>query len=281
MSWLTNIVRPKLRALVKADIPDNLWTRCPGCEQMLFHRELNGNLQVCKLCNYHFRMDSKSRLQSLFDDGRYTTLKLPAVLADPIHFRDQKKYSERLKQAKSKTHAEDAIQVGRGKMSGEKVVIAAFDFAFMGGSMGTAVGEALVTAADAASASKAALVVIPSSGGARMQEGILSLMQMAKSTIAISQVKENGLPYIAVLADPTSGGVSASFAMLGDVTLAEPGAMIGFAGPRVIKETIGAQLPPNFQTSEYLLEHGMVDRVVSRLDLKHTLGVLLKLLHQS
>ncbi|MEN8235992.1 MAG: acetyl-CoA carboxylase, carboxyltransferase subunit beta [Pseudomonadota bacterium] len=281
MSWLTNIVRPKLRALVKADIPDNLWTRCSGCEQMLFHRELNDNLQVCKLCNHHFRMDSKDRLQSLFDDSQYTVLKLPAVITDPLHFKDQKKYSDRLKQAKNKTNTKDAIQVGRGKISGQKVIIAAFNFAFIGGSMGTAVGEAIVTAAEAAQASKAALVVIPASGGARMHEGILSLMQMARTTIAISQVKEKGLPYITVLADPTSGGVAASFAMLGDITLAEPGAMIGFAGPRVIKETIGTQLPPNFQTAEYLLEHGMVDRVVARADLKNTLGVLLKLLRQS
>ena len=199
MSWLTNIVRPKLRALVKADIPDNLWTRCPGCEQMLFHRELSDNLQVCKLCNYHFRMDSKDRLQSLFDNARYTALKLPTVPADPLHFRDQKKYSERLKQAKNKTKSDDAVQVGRGKLNDTKVIIAAFDFAFIGGSMGTAVGEAIVTAAEAAQASKSPLVIIPSSGGARMQEGILSLMQMARTTIAISRLKEMGLPYITVL----------------------------------------------------------------------------------
>ncbi len=276
MSWLTNIVRPKLRALVKADIPDNLWTRCPECEQMLFHRDLQENLQVCKLCQHHFRMDATARLDSLFDDQKYVLIKLPKVPADPLRFKDQKKYSDRLKIARQKTKIDDAILVAKGKVDEQKVVIAAFNFAFMGGSMGTAVGEALVKAGEVAVASKSPLIVIPSSGGARMQEGILSLMQMARTTIAVSKVKEANLPYITVLADPTSGGVAASFAMLGDITLTEPGAMIGFAGPRVIAETIGAKLPDDFQTAEFLLEHGMVDCVVPRQDLKKTIATLLQ-----
>ncbi len=279
MNWLTNFVRPKLQALVnKSDIPDNLWTRCQGCGQLLFQRDLEKNFSVCRHCNHHLRMDGPTRLKSLFDDETYTLIDVPEVPVNPIKFRDLKKYSDRLKDAQQRTKTKDAVLVAKGPIDGHKAVVAVFDFAFMGGSMGTAVGEALVTAANTAISMAAPLIVIPSSGGARMQEGILSLMQMPRITIAISRVKEAKLPYITVLADPTAGGVTASFAMLGDITLTEPGAIICFAGARVIQQTIGEKLPPNFQKSEYLLDHGMVDRIVPRAQLKSTLANLIGLL---
>lgn len=279
MSWIANFVRPKIQALVqKNDVSDNLWTRCPSCEQMLFQRELAETFQVCKHCDHHLRLDSVTRLKSLFDDGRYSKVKSPEVALDPLKFKDMKKYVDRIKDARDTTGEQDAVQIGYGTVGGSSCVIAAFNFNFMAGSMGTGVGEALVAAAEEAVDKRCALVVIPSSGGARMQEGILSLMQMPRSTIAISRVKKNKLPYITILADPTTGGVSASFAMLGDVAIAEPGAIIGFAGARVIQQTIREKLPPGFQKSEYLLEHGMVDMVVHRKNLKETLGRVIGLL---
>ncbi|MBB3064010.1 acetyl-CoA carboxylase, carboxyltransferase subunit beta [Limibacillus halophilus] len=279
MNWINNYVRPKIRALVKSrEVPDNLWDKCPSCGQMIFHKELEKNLRVCTHCNHHLRLAAKDRLAMLFDDGDYTRVDLPKINIDPLKFRDRKKYSDRLKESQSKTGEQDAILVAHGEVAGLPTVIACFDFSFMGGSMGMAVGEGLLTAARTAVSRKAALLVIPASGGARMQEGILSLMQMPRSIIALDQVKEAGLPYIVLLTDPTTGGVSASFAMLGDITLSEPGAIIGFAGRRVIEETIREQLPPDFQTAEYLLEHGMVDRVVDRRELKEDLGRVLSLL---
>ncbi len=279
MSWLTNFVRPKIRALVrKAEVPDNLWDKCGACGQMIFHRELEANLRVCPHCGHHMRIGVKRRLELLFDGGKYERAELRAVPVDPLRFRDRKKYTERLKEAQSKTEEQDAIVVASGTIGGLKAVVAAFNFDFMGGSMGLAVGEGLVAAADRAVAEKAALIAIPASGGARMQEGILSLMQMPRSVIAVDKVKEAGLPYFVLLTDPTTGGVSASFAMLGDIQISEPGAQIGFAGARVIEETIREKLPEGFQRAEYLLDHGIVDLVVARKDLPAEIARLIGLL---
>jgi acetyl-CoA carboxylase carboxyl transferase subunit beta len=279
MNWLTNFVLPKIRAVVaKREVPDNLWDKCPSCGQMLFHRELEANLHVCTNCGHHLRLPPERRLALLFDDGPGVAIELPRAVQDPLKFRDRRRYAERLKEAQAKSGGRDAAVVAHGTIGGHEAVAVVFDFAFLGGSMGIAVGDALVAAARLAVERRAALVVVPSSGGARMQEGILSLMQMPRTTLAVEMVKEEGLPYVVVLADPTTGGVSASFAMLGDVTLAEPGAVIGFAGARVIEETIREKLPEEFQRAEYLLEHGMVDMVVPRRELKATLARLLDLL---
>jgi acetyl-CoA carboxylase carboxyl transferase subunit beta len=279
MNWLTNFVLPKIRAVVaKREVPDNLWEKCPSCGQMLFHRELEANLHVCTNCGHHLRLPPERRLALLFDDGQGVAIDLPRAVQDPLKFRDRRRYAERLKEAQAKSGGRDAALVAHGTIGGHEAVAVVFDFAFLGGSMGIAVGDALVAAARLAVERRAALIVVPSSGGARMQEGILSLMQMPRTTLAVEMVKEEGLPYVVVLADPTTGGVSASFAMLGDVTLAEPGAVIGFAGARVIEETIREKLPEGFQRAEYLLEHGMVDRVVPRSELKATLARLLGLL---
>jgi acetyl-CoA carboxylase carboxyl transferase subunit beta len=276
MNWLTNFVRPKIRALVrKADVPENLWDKCPNCAKMIFHRDLEANARVCPHCGHHMRLSAKSRLAMLFDDGAFTRIELPKSTSDPLRFRDQKRYGDRLKDAREKTGEQDAIIVAHGRMGGMPVVAAVFNFEFMGGSMGIAVGEALLAAARLATLQQASLIVVPSSGGARMQEGILSLMQLPRTVIAADEVKEAGLPYIVLLTDPTTGGVSASFAMLGDIAIAEPGAVIGFAGARVIEETIREKLPPGFQRAEYLREHGMVDLVVHRHELRDTLIRLL------
>ncbi|HEY6983279.1 acetyl-CoA carboxylase, carboxyltransferase subunit beta [Reyranella sp.] len=281
MNWLTNFVRPKLRALVsrKKEAPENLWLKCPKCEQMLFTRDWEANQEVCTHCGHHMRLRPMKRLPRLFDDGRFELHPLPRVASDPLKFRDTKRYDVRLKEAQGKAEgASDALVVASGLMGSRVTVVAALDFGFMGGSMGTAVGEGLVMAAELAVNRKAPLIVFSASGGARMQEGILSLMQLTRTTIAVRRVKEAGLPYIVVLTDPTTGGVSASFAMLGDIHIAEPEAIIGFAGPRVIQDTIRQELPPGFQRSEYLLDHGMVDAVVHRHRLRETLIRLLTLL---
>ncbi|MDE1901643.1 MAG: acetyl-CoA carboxylase carboxyltransferase subunit beta [Alphaproteobacteria bacterium] len=280
MSWLTNFVRPKIRALVgpKKEVPDNLWEKCPGCSAMLFTRELEDNLNVCHHCGYHLKFGPVKRLESLFDEGAYKNVDVPKVLIDPLKFRDQKKYTDRLRDAQHKTKRQDAIIVGEGTVDGVKTVIAAFDFSFMGGSMGMGVGQAIVTAAKRAVATKSAFVVLPASGGARMQEGALSLMQLPRTIIAADMVKDAGLPFIVILTDPTTGGVTASFAMVGDIHIAERGAQIGFAGARVIESTIRETLPPGFQRAEYLLDHGMVDIVVTRKELRDTLGRVLRLL---
>jgi len=282
MSWLTNFVRPKIRALVgpKKEIPDNLWEKCQGCNTMLFRRELEDNLNVCRSCGFHMKLDAVRRLEILFDDSKYKEIEVPKVLIDPLKFRDQKRYADRLKEAQNKTGRKDAIIVAEGTVGGIKTVAAVFDFNFMGGSMGMGVGEAIVTAAHRAVAIKASLIVFPASGGARMQEGALSLMQMPRTIIAANQVKAAGLPYIVVLTDPTTGGVTASFAMVGDIHIAERGAQIGFAGARVIESTIRETLPPGFQRSEYLLDHGMVDIVVERKQLRDTLIRILRLLRK-
>ena len=280
MNWLTNFVRPKLRQLVggQKEIPDDLWHKCPECEEMIFHRDLVKNLSVCQHCGHHMRIGASARLEMLFGGGAYETVETETASDDPLNFRDQKKYTERLKEARSKTGTSDALAVATGRLDGIEVVIAVLDFEFMGGSMGIAVGDGMLTAARLSVSRKAALIVISSSGGARMQEGVLSLMQLPRTTIAVDLVREARLPYIVVLADPTTGGVSASFAMLGDIAIAESGAVIGFAGPRVIEQTIGEKLPDDFQTAEYLLDHGMVDMVVTRHQLRDTLTGLVSLL---
>jgi acetyl-CoA carboxylase carboxyl transferase subunit beta len=281
MNWLTNYVLPKIRALTRKDVPDNLWQKCPSCEQMLFHRELTANLEVCHHCGHHFRIGSETRFKMLFDGGAFSKIELPRVPADPLRFRDRKRYTDRLRDGQAALGAgHDAIAVAEGRIGGVGAVVAAFDFAFMGGSMGMAVGEALVAAAHRAVERESALIVVPASGGARMQEGVLSLMQMPRTILAADMVKEAGLPYIVILSDPTTGGVSASFAMIGDVILAEPGAVIGFAGARVIEETIREKLPERFQSAEYLYEHGMVDQVVPRGELAATLARILSLLRE-
>lgn len=280
MNWLTDFIRPRIRSLVgeQKEVPDNLWQKCPSCDGMLFHRDLEENFNVCYHCNHHLRITVKERLKLIFDEGEYERIELPPVPHDPLKFKDRKKYAERLKEAQAKTGLREAITLARGTIGGQKAIIAAFNFSFMGGSMGAGVGEALVKAAQEAVGDKAAFIVIPASGGARMQEGMLSLLQMPRSIIAVEMVKDARLPYIVLLTDPTTGGVSASFAMVGDIHLAEPGATIGFAGRRVIEETVRETLPADFQTAEYLREHGMVDMVVSRRDLAATLGRILNLL---
>lgn len=279
MNWLTNFVRPKLRALVnKKDVPENLWHKCPGCDQMIFHRDLEKNLHVCQHCGHHLRISADQRLSILFDDGSYTRVALPDVPDDPLKFRDRKRYTDRLKESRAQTKERDAVVVASGRINGLPTVVALFNFSFMGGSMGVAAGEGIVAAARLAVSEQASLIVNPASGGARMQEGILSLMQMPRTIIAVQEVKEAGLPYIVLLSDPTTGGVSASFAMLGDIHVAEPGATIGFAGRRVIEQTVRETLPDDFQTSEYLLDHGMVDCIVPRSELRETMGRIIALL---
>ena len=281
MNWLTNFVRPKLRALVnKNDVPENLWHKCLGCDQMIFHRDLDKNLHVCQHCNYHFRISADKRLSIMFDEGVYTRISLPDIPDDPLNFRDRKRYTERLKASRMQTKERDAVVVANGWINKMSAVGALFNFEFMGGSMGVAAGEGIVAAAQLAVSKQASLIVNPASGGARMQEGILSLMQMPRTIIAVQELKEAGLPYIVLLSDPTTGGVSASFAMLGDIHIAEPGATIGFAGRRVIEQTVRETLPDDFQRSEFLLEHGMVDRIVPRSELRETLGKIISLLRQ-
>jgi acetyl-CoA carboxylase carboxyl transferase subunit beta len=282
MNWLKNFVRPKLRKLVGRgkDEPENLWHNCRNCQQRVFHRDLEKNLSVCPHCGFHLRVNARQRMTALFDNGQYQIAGLAPTTVDPLKFRDSRRYSDRLKEAREQTGAADALTVASGSMGGIGVVMAVLDFQFMGGSMGLAVGEGLLTAARLAVQRKSPLIVISSSGGARMQEGVYSLMQMARTTIAVEELREAGLPYIMVLADPTTGGVTASFAMLGDVAIAEPGAVIGFAGQRVIEQTIRETLPDGFQRAEYLYDHGMVDMVVHRAELRATLIRVLSLLMQ-
>ena len=278
MSWLTEIVRPKIKKTTPKEIADNLWVRCPNCNQMLFSKELKDSHYVCTACGHHLRLYVEKRFKLLFDDEKYTLVNLPSVQDDPLKFKDIQKYADRLKSNRKKTGCEDAIQVARGKIGKIDSVVAAMDFSFMGGSMGIAVGEGIVKAAKLALKDKQPLITVAASGGARMQEGMLSLMQMARTTAAINELKEAGIPFISILTDPTTGGVSASFAMLGDVNIAEKGCLIGFAGQRVIEQTIHEKLPEGFQCAEYLLEHGMVDMVVDRAHMKEELVKVLSVL---
>lgn len=278
MNWLTEIVRPKIKKTTPKEIADNLWVRCPNCNQMLFSKELKDSHYVCTACGHHLRLYVEKRFRLLFDDEQYTLVDLPVVQDDPLKFKDIQKYSDRLKSNRKKTGCQDAIQVARGKIGSIASVVAAMDFSFMGGSMGIAVGEGIVKAAKLALKDKEPLITVTASGGARMQEGMLSLMQMARTTAAINELKEAGIPFISILTDPTTGGVSASFAMLGDVNIAEKGCLIGFAGQRVIEQTIHEKLPEGFQRAEYLLEHGMVDMVVDRAHMKAELVKVLSAL---
>ena len=280
MSWLAEYVRPKIRTLLgRREVPDDLWLQCPSCQQMLFTKDLGRTLKVCLNCGHHMRPTAPERLAYTLDPG-YTQIELPRAPADPLRFRDSKRYVDRLKEAREKTGLEDACLVAHGTIEGRPAVVAAMAFEFMGGSMGAAVGEAIVAAARLAVLQNAPLIVFTASGGARMQEGAISLMQMPRTTIATRMVKERGLPFITVLTDPTTGGVTASFAMLGDIQIAEPGALIGFAGARVIEQTVRETLPAGFQRAEYLHAHGIVDMVVPRGDLRATLARLIGLLER-
>lgn len=274
MNWINSIVRPKIQRILnpKRGTPDNLWVKCPESGQMVYHKDLEANQFVVPGSDYHMRMSASARLGFLFDDGKYDTIALPEVLTDPLKFRDEKRYTDRLKDARAKTDMQDAILAGTGKLDGMELVAAVQDFSFMGGSLGMAAGEAIITAMREAVTRKTPFIMFAASGGARMQEGIMSLMQMPRTTVAVQELRDANLPYIVVLTHPTTGGVTASYAMLGDVHIAEPGALIGFAGPRVIEQTIREKLPEGFQRAEYLLEHGMVDIVVHRHRLRETLS---------
>lgn len=279
MNWLTDYVRPKINSLFsRREMPENLWKKCPSCGTMIFHRELRDALQVCPSCDHHMPITPRARLEALFDAGAWVEVPLADPLADPLKFRDQKRYTDRIKEARATTGEHEAMLVGRGMIGGLQAVAACQNFAFMAGSMGMAVGDAIITAAETATGINAPLVLFTAAGGARMQEGILSLMQMPRTTIAVQMMREARLPFVTVLTDPTTGGVTASYAMLGDIQIAEPGALICFAGPRVIEQTIRETLPEGFQRSEYLLDHGMLDRVVHRKHLRDELAQILRLL---
>ncbi len=279
MNWITNYVRPKLGTLLnRRETPDNLWVKCDECSQMVFHRELAEAQHVCPYCSHHMGIIPEERFGRLFDKGEFETIAQPETATDPLQFRDEKKYTDRLKDARKKTSRDDAVLIGKGKISGVMTVAAASDFNFMAGSMGMAVGNAFLKAAETAVEAKAPLIIFSAAGGARMQEGILSLMQMPRTTIAVQMVREAGLPYISVFTHPTTGGVTASYAMLGDVQISEPDALICFAGPRVIEQTIREKLPEGFQRAEYLLEHGMLDMVVDRRKMAGEIGKVLRML---
>ncbi|KQR36798.1 acetyl-CoA carboxylase carboxyl transferase subunit beta [Rhizobium sp. Leaf155] len=279
MNWITNYVRPRINSMLgRRDTPENLWIKCPETGEMVFHKDLEENKWVIPASGFHMKMPAKARLADLFDDGAYEALPQPKVAQDPLKFRDSKKYSDRLRDSRTKTEQEDTILAGVGKLQGLKIVAVVHEFQFMGGSLGIAAGEAIVKAFERAISERCPLVMFPASGGARMQEGILSLMQLPRTTVAVNMLKEAGMPYIVVLTNPTTGGVTASYAMLGDVHIAEPGAEICFAGKRVIEQTIREKLPEGFQTSEYLLDHGMVDMVIDRHAIPDTLANLLKIM---
>ncbi|MDE4133028.1 acetyl-CoA carboxylase, carboxyltransferase subunit beta [Phaeobacter sp. QD34_3] len=279
MNWITNYVRPRINSIFsRREAPENLWTKCDECGTMLFHRELKDNLNVCTNCGHHMHITPRDRFNALFDGGIFTEIAVPEPLADPLKFRDQKKYPDRMKAAQKKTGEKEAMLVAAGEMGRTPIVAVGQDFSFMGGSMGMYVGNAIIAAAEEAVKLKRPLILFSAAGGARMQEGILSLMQMPRTTVAVQMLKEAGLPYIVVLTHPTTGGVTASYAMLGDVQISEPNALICFAGPRVIEQTIREKLPDGFQRAEYLLDHGMLDRVTPRTELREELITILRML---
>jgi acetyl-CoA carboxylase carboxyl transferase subunit beta len=283
MNWITNYVRPRIKGLMssgagRGETPENLWRKCPSCGEMVFHRELVAGQYVCPNCGHHMRIGPAERFAYVFDAGSFTELPPPSVVSDPLCFRGEKKYADEAKAAKAKTARPDALTAARGTIDGLPVMVAVQPFDFLGGSLGLGVGEGLVQAMEAAIAEKRAFILFVASGGARMQEGILSLMQLPRITICVDMLREAGLPYIVVLTDPTFGGVSASYAMLGDVQIAEPGAQIGFTGARVIEQTIREKLPQGFQRAEYLLAHGMLDMVMPRAEMRAMLSRLLHLL---
>ena len=281
MNWITNSVLPKIKAWVQSeDVPDNLWVKCRSCGQMIFHREFEEANNCCATCGNHAPISPANRFRMTFDEGNYELVELDSINDDPLKFKDTRRYSDRLRDTRAKTGLADAISVAHGTIGGKPAVMAAFDFRFMGGSMGRSVGNGIIAAANEAVSRNAALITVPSSGGARMQEGVLSLMQLPRTILAVDKVRDANLPHIVLLAHPTTGGVTASFAMLGDLQLAEPGAIIGFAGRRVIEETVREKLPDDFQTAEYLQDHGMVDSVVTRSEqhafLARVLGFLME-----
>lgn len=279
MNWISNYVRPRINSIFsRRETPDNLWTKCDECGTMLFHRELSDNLNVCSNCNHHMGITPRARFQALFDGGVFVEVDVPEPVADPLHFRDQKKYPDRMKSAQKNTGEKEAMLVATGEIGRTPIVAAAQDFSFMGGSMGMYVGNAIIAAAEEAVKLGRPLVLFSAAGGARMQEGILSLMQMPRTTVAIQMLREANLPYIVVLTHPTTGGVTASYAMLGDIQIAEPNALICFAGPRVIEQTIREKLPEGFQRAEYLLDHGMLDRVTDRREMRKELITVLRML---
>jgi acetyl-CoA carboxylase carboxyl transferase subunit beta len=280
VNWIKNFVRPRFPSVFndRDETPDNLWENCKKCGEMIFHRDLVALQKVCPGCDHHMRIGAPERFEALFDDGKFNRITVPDVPHDPLKFKDQKKYAERLKDARLKTGEKDAVQIGLGKIKDRTSVVAVQDFHFMGGSLGMAAGEAVVTAGQTALEHNAPLIMVAAAGGARMQEGILSLMQMPRTTVIVQQLRERGLPYIVILTDPTTGGVTASYGMLGDIHIAEPNALIGFAGPRVIQDTIKERLPNGFQRAEYLLEHGMIDMVVHRHKMRDTLANVIDLL---
>jgi acetyl-CoA carboxylase carboxyl transferase subunit beta len=278
VNWLSNVVRPKIRGFLRRDVPENLWIKCPDTGQLVFYKDVEANQFVIPGSNYHMRMGATARLKSAFDGETWIDVAVPDVPADPLKFRDERRYADRLRDARTKTGMKDAIKLGFGKLDGLPIVIGVQDFDFMGGSLGMAAGEAIIRGLQTAVQKNTPFVLFAASGGARMQEGILSLMQMPRTTIAVQQLREARRPYIVVLTNPTTGGVTASYAMLGDIHIAEPGALIGFAGPRVIEQTIREKLPEGFQKSEYLRTHGMVDMVVHRHDMRATLSRLCRVL---
>ena len=279
MNWISNYVRPKINSLFsRREVPENLWTTCPECGTMLFHRELSDNLNVCINCDHHLAITPRERFSALFDGGIFSEVEVPAPVADPLHFKDQKKYPDRMKAAVKQTGETEAMLVAEGEIGRTPIVAAAQDFSFMGGSMGMYVGNAIIAAAERAVERQRPLILFSAAGGARMQEGILSLMQMPRTTVAIQMLKEAKLPYIVVLTHPTTGGVTASYAMLGDVHISEPNALICFAGPRVIEQTIREKLPEGFQRAEYLLDHGMLDRVTHRGKLRDELITIVRMM---
>jgi len=279
MNWITNYVRPRINSIFsRREMPENLWSKCDECGTMLFHRELSDNLNVCTNCGHHMALTPRDRFTALFDAGIFTEVEVPQPIDDPLKFRDQKKYPDRLKAAQKQTGEAEAMLVAEGEIGRTPIVAAAQDFSFMGGSMGMYVGNAIIAAAERAVMLKRPLILFSAAGGARMQEGILSLMQMPRTTVAVQMLKENNLPYIVVLTHPTTGGVTASYAMLGDVHIAEPNALICFAGPRVIEQTIREKLPEGFQRAEYLLDHGMLDRVTPRKEMREELITITRML---
>ncbi len=278
MNWISNVVPPKIRSILKRESPDNLWVKCPESGELVFHKDLEANLWVVPGSGYHMRMPAEARLKALFDGGHYETLATPEVPLDPLKFRDVKRYTDRLKEYRARTGVADAVRLTAGKLDGMNVVVALQDFDFLGGSLGMAAGEAIISGMMAAKERKTPFIIFTASGGARMQEGMFSLMQMPRTTVAVQRLRAAKLPYIVVLTNPTTGGVTASYAMLGDIHIAEPGAVIGFAGARVIEQTIREKLPDGFQRAEYLVEHGMVDMVVARRDMRDTLARIVALL---
>jgi acetyl-CoA carboxylase carboxyl transferase subunit beta len=281
MNWITNVVRPKIRSLLRRETPENLWIKCPETGQLVFYKDVEANQFVIPSSNYHMRMGATARLKSIFDGGTWLDIGVPEVQVDPLKFRDERRYADRLKDARTKTGLNDAVKLGLGKLDGLPVTIAVQDFDFMGGSLGMAAGEAVIKGLETAVEKGTPFIMFAASGGARMQEGILSLMQLPRTTVAVEMLREAKKPYLVVLTNPTTGGVTASYAMLGDVQIAEPGALVGFAGPRVIEQTIREKLPEGFQRAEYLAEHGMVDMVVHRHKLRDTLSDLCRLLTRS